>query len=156
MPPGAAALVQADRAGATAMLGASMDDEWPLSDLLDVLPGHALKSDAEASYGVWVIVETASNVVIGDIGFFGPPNAAGEMEMGYSVVPSRRRRGYATEAVAALVGWALDQPGVATIVAGTDLDNTISQRVLERAGFALTTAAPIEVRWRLERNPVEA
>jgi RimJ/RimL family protein N-acetyltransferase len=40
----------------------------------------------------------ATGMVIGDIGFRGPPDAAGIVEIGYSVVAGRRRRGYATEA----------------------------------------------------------
>jgi ribosomal-protein-alanine N-acetyltransferase len=150
MPPGAAAFLPADRAGATALLRASLDDEWPQPDIRDLMPVHACRSFSDAAFGIWVMIETATNVVVGDIGFFRAPDAAGEVEIGYSVIPSRRRRGYASEAVAALVAWAFDQPGLTAILAGTDPDNDVSQRVLRQADFEVTAASPTEIRWRRE------
>jgi ribosomal-protein-alanine N-acetyltransferase len=114
------------------------------------MPTFARRSPSEATYGVWVMIEVETNAVVGDIGFLRPPDAAGEIEVGYSVVPSRRRRGYATEALRALVAWAFDQPRVTAILAGTDQDNAASQRVLRSAGFDVTEATPAEIRWRLE------
>jgi ribosomal-protein-alanine N-acetyltransferase len=99
-----------------------------------------------------VIVEAETGSVVGDIGFLAPPDTAGEIEIGYSVVPSRRNRGYASEAVAALLDWAGQQPGVTAVVAGTDADNAASQRVLERAGFHRTGSRDAEVRWRYEHQ----
>jgi ribosomal-protein-alanine N-acetyltransferase len=151
MPPAAAARLPADRAGAAALLGVALDDEWPLPDILDLMPVHALRTGAAARCSIWVMIETATSTVVGDVGFLDPPNEAGEMETGYSVVPSRRRRGYATEALAVLTGWAFEQPEVTAIVAGTDPDNDVSQRVLQRAGFEPAAPEPAELRWRLER-----
>jgi ribosomal-protein-alanine N-acetyltransferase len=150
MPPAAAARLPADRAGAATLIGATLDDEWPLPDILDMMPVHARRAASDARFGVWLIIEAATGAVVGDIGFFGPPSDAGEVEIGYSVVQSRRRRGYAREAVAALVAWAFDQTGVRAIVAGTDPDNDVSQRVLQRAGFERTDASTTELRWRLQ------
>ena len=96
---------------------------------------------------MWVVIERESAIVVGDIGFFGPPDAAGVLEVGYSIVPDRRRRGYASEAASALVTWALDQPGVQTIVAGCDADNAASIRTLERVGFRRTGEAEGRVLW---------
>ena len=153
LPPGAAALLPGDRAGAAAPLGASLDVEWPLPDILELMPIFAARSGAEAPFGAWVMIEAESNTVVGDIGFIRPPDEAGELEVGYSVVPGRRRRGYATEALAALVAWAFAQQGVSAILAGTDPDNAGSQRVLRSAGFEVTDATPAEIRWRLEPEP---
>jgi RimJ/RimL family protein N-acetyltransferase len=82
----------------------------------------------------------------------GRPGPSGAVEMGYSIVPGRRRRGYATEAAVALAGWALDQPGVMAVEAETDADNRASQLVLERIGFRRLSATPETLRWRLERG----
>lgn len=54
------------------------------------------------------------------------------------------RRGYATDAVRALVGRARDVPAIARIVASTPLDRPASGRVLERAGFACVGEADDE------------
>ena len=124
-----------------------LPEEWPLPDLLDVLPVQASSSPEDERYGVWVIVERESSTVVGDIGFFGPPDAAGVLEVGYSIVPDRRRRGYASEAASALVTWALDQPGVEAVVAACDADNAASIPTLDRVGSRRTGEADGRVLW---------
>jgi RimJ/RimL family protein N-acetyltransferase len=52
-------------------------------------------------------------------------------------VPVARRRGYAVEALRAVLDWALRQPEVRTVHADTDLVNLASQRVLLGAGMRL-------------------
>lgn len=99
-------------------------------------------------FGVWVMIERESGSVVGDIGFHGPPDDVGTVEVGYSVAPSRRRRGYATEAATAIIAWALSQPSVQAIVAGCDPDNVPSVHTLERVGFSRTGEADGEMRWR--------
>jgi [ribosomal protein S5]-alanine N-acetyltransferase len=58
-------------------------------------------------------------------------------EIGYGIVPSRRGRGYATEAVTTLIAAAWHQPSLWAVIADTDHDNIGSQRVLGKAGFVL-------------------
>ena len=94
------------------------------------------------------MIERESATVVGDIGFLGAPRADGSIEIGYSVIPDRRGRGYATEAARALVDWALRQPGVTTVVAGCDNSNVPSIRTLERLGFVRTGEAKGQIRWR--------
>ena len=149
LPPAAAAALPGERAAAAEALGAALDADWPQPDLYDVLPHHARAAPDALVFGVWAIVERASESVIGDAGFFGPPGADGVVEVGYSIVPGRRRLGLATEAVGALVAWARAQPGVTTVVAGCDPANEPSIRTLERLGFARDGVALRELRWRL-------
>ena len=101
------------------------------------------------------MIELDSATVVGDIGFHGPPDDTGTIEVGYSVTPSHRRRGYATEAATALVGWAGSQPGIQVVVAGCDPQNQPSIRTLERAGFYRTGEANGETRWRYG-NPLDS
>ena len=98
------------------------------------------------------MIERESGSVVGDIGFVGPPDESGSVEVGYSVIPDRRRRGYATEAARAIVEWALSQPGVEMIVAGCDSDNAPSIRTLERLGFRRTDEANGQIRWRYDAH----
>ena len=121
---------------------------WPAADLLDVLPLQAAALPSDERFGVWVMIERESQSVVGDIGFIGPPDEDGSVEVGYSVIPARRRRGYATEAARAIVAWALDEPGVKVVVAGCDRDNAPSIRTLERVGFRRTGEANGRIRWR--------
>jgi RimJ/RimL family protein N-acetyltransferase len=103
-----------------------------------LLHGAAVEDGADATtpthWGHWQVVERSSGLVIGGIGFLAPP-AAGAVEIGYGIVPSHQGRGYATDAVRAIVRWASAQRSVTEIVAGTDGDNLASQRVLEKVGF---------------------
>jgi ribosomal-protein-alanine N-acetyltransferase len=75
---------------------------------------------------------------VGVAGFKGPPDENGEVEIGYSIVPSEQRKGYCTEAVAALLDFAWSDPRVAFVSAHTlDKEETeASRKVLERAGFS--------------------
>ena len=136
------ALRAGDRTAAAGALGIELDPDWPAPDILDVLPGTE-------PFGAWAIVERETSTVVGDIGFHGPPDADGVVEIGYSIVPGRQRRGYAIEGGAALIDWALAQPGVRGIVAGSARGNAASIATLERLGFERTGEADGEIRWRL-------
>ncbi|MCG0066804.1 GNAT family N-acetyltransferase [Streptomyces tricolor] len=85
-------------------------------------------------HGHRLIIERDSGLVVGSIGLFWPPSE-GTVEIGYGVVASRRGRGYAAEAARALADFALTAPGVHAVVAGVELSNPASLRVLEKAGF---------------------
>ena len=95
------------------------------------------------------MVERASGLVVGGIGFFGPP-LSGEVEIGYGIVPSRQGRGYATEALQTMIAMAWADARVRAVVAGTDPGNAASQRVLGKAGFRRISAAD-EFRYQLTR-----
>ncbi len=153
LDPGAAQALPDDRALASTVIGARLSADWPAPDLLDVLPMQAAASPENACFGVWVIIERETATVVGDIGFFGPPGPDQTIEIGYSIVSDRRRRGYATEAARTLVRWALEQPGVSSVVAGCDSTNRPSILTLEGLGFARVEPVGDQLRWRLERRP---
>ena len=148
LPPTVAAVLPGDRAAAEAELGATLPADWPQGDLLDVLPLQARSDGRAADFGVWVVIERETQTIVGDAGFKGLP-ADGVVEIGYSVIPDRRRRGYASEAAAVLVDWACSQQDVEAVVAACDRENVVSIRTLERLGFARTGMDGDEIRWRL-------
>lgn len=142
LPVAAARVLADDPKAAGRLIGAVVPDDWPQPDLKDVVDRH------EPPFGIWVMVERETETVVGDIGFHGPPDESGTVEIGYSVVPGRRRRGYATEAARAIAAWALAQPDVHTVVASCEPDNVGSIRTLELAGFVRTGEDRELVRWR--------
>jgi len=73
-------------------------------------------------------------VLIGSGGYFGPPNEEGDVEIGFSVMPSREGKGYATEIAAALVENAFSDPRVRRVIAHTTPANAGSCNVLEKGG----------------------
>lgn len=74
--------------------------------------------------------------LIGDVAFWPDPDGA-DVEIGYSLHPDHQGQGFASEAVAALVR-ALREQGVRAVVAGCEVENAPSARLLERLGFACT------------------
>jgi RimJ/RimL family protein N-acetyltransferase len=99
---------------------------------------RALDNGADpGAYGVYQLVRSSDAVVVGDIGFHGPPSPRGSVTVGYGLAPGARGQGYATEALRAVLAWALAQPGVASVEADTTHANLASQRVMERAGMRL-------------------
>jgi ribosomal-protein-alanine N-acetyltransferase len=146
--PRVAAALLAERELAAVLLGATLPREWPQPDLLDVVPMLAAADPEPPGFGAWAMVERVSKTVVGDVGLLGPP-VDGLVEIGFSVLPGWRRRGYATEAVRALLDWALQQPGVRGVVARSDADNLGSAGVLEGAGFSRTDEADGQLTWTL-------
>lgn len=93
-----------------------------------------LLTDTAAVFGTRLIRERCTGEVVGTIGFTGIP-LDGSIEVSYGIVPSRRGRGYASEALVTLARHALDQPGVRAVTAFTETSNLASQALLLTAGF---------------------
>ncbi|MGK5677699.1 GNAT family N-acetyltransferase [Actinoplanes sp. URMC 104] len=129
----AAAIVAGDRTGR------SWQDDFPREDDQDAAAMTVRHPDPV--FGSYVIVEKASGLAVGTIGFHGPPDPDGAAMVGYGLVAAARERGYATEALRALVGYAFTQPGVRTLTADPLTGNAASHRVLEKAGFHRTHTA---------------
>jgi ribosomal-protein-alanine N-acetyltransferase len=124
--------------------------EFPLQDDRDA--AGMVSPEADPTFGCYAVVERSSGLAIGTIGFFGPPDDAGAVMIGYGLVPSARNQGYATEALRALVEYALAQPSVQSLTADPLPDNLLSHRVLEKAGFVHTHSTD-EAYWYTLRRP---
>lgn len=80
------------------------------------------------------VVLRESGEAIGHVGFHGPPDEHGTVEIGYRVLPAFRRRGYAREAAEAM--WAAAAAaGVRTLRASVSPDNVPSLALVRAAGF---------------------
>lgn len=84
-------------------------------------------------YAIWII-ELKDGTPVGNLSFKGY-HSDGSVEIGYGIMEGYRKHGYATEAVEAVVKWALKQPGVTCVEAEIEPDNKASQRVLKKCGF---------------------
>ena len=113
--------------------------EYPMHDSIDAVAmlfaAHgAMLGAINESPTWWMHQIVVDGVVVGDIGFHGPPSPELAVEIGYSVVPALRRCGVASRACALIVQQAW-RDGAVTVVAETDADNVESQAVLLRNGF---------------------
>jgi [ribosomal protein S5]-alanine N-acetyltransferase len=115
-----------------------------------LLARTGLPADDARRFGHRLVVERDGSIVVGGVGFFGPPRD-GEVEIGYGIVPSRQRRGYATEAVQAMVADVLEVDGVQTVTANVDLDNPASMRVLEKSGLTLCAQNQEQATYHIRR-----
>ncbi|MFE5406606.1 GNAT family N-acetyltransferase [Streptomyces sp. NPDC056580] len=81
------------------------------------------------------VVSEPDGAVVGDAGFHGPPDEAGTVEVGYTVVPGYRRQGYARAMLRALLVRAAAEPGVRTVRATIRSDSSASLATIEGFGF---------------------
>lgn len=110
---------------------------YPAADYLAMFPfkiEHMTANPEALAFECFVILKE-TNTIMADIGFKGGPDAAGRMDIGYSVMPRYRGCGLATEMVKAMTAWGKRQPGVKTLTAHCDKANQASYRVLRNAGF---------------------
>ncbi|HEY7270762.1 MAG TPA: GNAT family N-acetyltransferase [Dehalococcoidia bacterium] len=96
--------------------------------------------------------------VVGTVGFKGPPDDEGAVEISYGVRPDYENRGITTEGAGAAVQWAFSNPGVQSVIAHTLPSNIASQRVLQKNGFLLLGEVVdpedgLVLRWQRLRSP---
>jgi [ribosomal protein S5]-alanine N-acetyltransferase len=141
------AVLSDDFATAEAELGAAVP-RGLRERLGELFEARLAEVDTDPSLLPWVaraMVLTDRNGVrrvIGSIGFHGAPNDTGQVEIGYHVEPAYRRRGFATEAVRALIDWAAGEHDVRRFRASVAPSNTPSLAIMSRLGFRQTG-----VRW---------
>lgn len=105
-PPFVRALVDADAPRASAIIGAAIS-RWLVAH-----PEHVVRlALAETAAGmpsgaarIVVLVDRAGRRrAIGSVGFHGPPDESGRLEVGCEIDPASRGRGYAARAMTALL-----------------------------------------------------
>jgi len=95
------------------------------------------KTDLEKLYdnlkdSQWFFIEKKDGTRIGDIDHY---LSAGEVEIGYSVVPNERKKGYATEAIMIMIDYLFLSKPLERVQAKADPENIASCKALEKAGF---------------------
>jgi RimJ/RimL family protein N-acetyltransferase len=141
-PPVAEAVVRGDDP-TTPLAGAGLRAApgWPHADTADALRPMAEHGDPTFS---WLVA--VGGEVVGDCGWSGPPGSDGTVEIGYGLAAASRRQGLGTEAVAVLLTWTEQQPGVRAVAARVQVGNEPSRRLLRRLGFVEEPAEPSWVR----------
>jgi len=136
------ALLDLEEAGTAALcraLGIAEPASWPPESNGQAYRDWQRKLFAahptEPGFGGWYIA--GARELVGTCGFKGPPDTTGEVEIGYSVIEERRRRGFASGAVHLLVRRAFSDDRVLAVAAETGPTHLSSQAVLTRCGFEL-------------------
>lgn len=142
-----------ERARLPELLGVAIPDAWPGADLLEALPLfiEAMEQDPLGLVRDGIILHKADHVAIGGIGFHGPPDEAGQVEIGYNIIPAYEGQGYATEMARRVIDWAFQMPDIQVITAECRDDNLGSIRVLEKVGMRRLAAEGHTLKWELQR-----
>jgi RimJ/RimL family protein N-acetyltransferase len=130
------------------LLSAQVAAGWPCEywdrQAMEWTLGGIERGDLGGGWGAWYWILrppfATRRLLVGNGGFKGPPTPEGTVEIGYSIVPSHRRQGLATEAGRGLMTWALRDPRVQAVIAETYPHLTPSIGVMRKLGMQLLGA----------------
>ena len=138
LPPAALdALIAEDLEAASAAAGQRLSaylvaERW----LWELRWDQIARDPASAPWVARAVVAEPDGVVVGHAGFHGPPDERGMVEVGYSVDPAFRRRGFAKAMLAGLLERARAEPGVRVVRASISPDNVASLATIAGFGFS--------------------
>ena len=112
--------------------GLSLAPGYPSQFSLEVM--EMVAGAGPGAYGPYFMVRRDDGAVVGEVGATMDGSTA---QVGYTVVEPSWGQGYATEALRALLGRLLADPGIDRVVAETLEGHAASRRVMEKAGMRL-------------------
>ena len=114
-----------------------------------ILPNVADRNKNYLYSTLWTIISKADNKMVADLCFVGEPDEAGQVEIGYGTYEEARKKGFMTEAVAAMIEWTKQQPKIRSIFAATEKTNNASFSVLEKNNFIKIGETETMLNWKL-------
>jgi len=132
------ALLSGDLESAQKRVGYRIPSDWPqpLESVLRFrIPLARSHPDAVPLLLLAMVLSADPEVVVGRLGFHGPVDDDGMLEIGYEVFPAHRRQGYAREAVVAMLRWAQRDPAVLLFRASVSPENAPSRNLVTGLGF---------------------
>ena len=137
------------------LLGVRVPAEWPSKDwdanVLAIIQRQYAEHPNTCGWHRYVILPGHDPVLIGTLGAFPKPDD--EAEIGYGILQTWQRNGYATEGVRALLQFLFEQ-GVRSVIAHTGFGMQESIGVMEKCGLEYEAPGEEEntVRYRLSRK----
>jgi [ribosomal protein S5]-alanine N-acetyltransferase len=117
-------------------VGVEYPDGWPSEDRHVLgLRRRQIGEGVDHRWLLRAVVTRDQPVMVGRIGFHGPPDPDGMVEIGYKIDAVFRRRGFGLECARQLIEAAERLPEVSRVRASIAPDNTPSLRIAERLGF---------------------
>jgi RimJ/RimL family protein N-acetyltransferase len=128
------------------LIEARVPASWPPELFADGEAEFSRRLDADPTLQGWlswyVVHVGRARTLVGVCGLGGPPDEHGQVTIGYAMLPEHQRKGYATEAVGALIDWAFEDERTRAITAQTYETLPASIRVLEKNGLSLAARGP--------------
>ncbi|RSM77981.1 GNAT family N-acetyltransferase [Amycolatopsis sp. WAC 01375] len=131
-------LARGDLAGVTATSPIPLTTYLTGSDRRGLWQRRSRQVAADPGSAAWVtgiIWDQQHLLAVGTVGYHGPPDTSGMVEIGYAVDPAHRRRGYARAALEPLPARAAQTPQVHTVRVTIGPGNTASYRLASQYGF---------------------
>lgn len=132
------ALAARDLDGANARAPIHLTDDFIAEANARVWEFRSRQLRSSPDDGPWItraVFDPKRAVAVGRAGYHGPPDAAGMVEVGYSIDPVYRRQGYARAALSALLDRARAEDSVEVVRASIRPDNTASRALVAQFGF---------------------
>ena len=132
------ALLRGDLVAAQGVVGYRIPSDWPQvmeSVLRYRIPIAQAQPESLPLLLRAMVLRADPEVVVGRLGFHGPVDDDGMLEIGYEVFPAYRRRGYAREAVVAMFRWAQQDPAVRRFRASVSPHNLPSRNLVTALGL---------------------
>lgn len=137
-PEALAALAAGDLAAANALSPVPVS-AWHVSDACSWVwqyrAKQAVETPADLPWITGILWDDEAGVAVGQSGFHGAPDADGMVEVGYSVDPAYRRRGYARAALELAIEHARAEPSVRTLRATISPENEASLALIAQYPF---------------------
>lgn len=133
-----------DREEAEALLGADLPADWPLG-VEDLISMRLADLEEDPELQPWLLramILRGTRSMVGYAGFHSAPGPAylqeispGAVEMGWTVLPPFRRRGFARETCLAFMEWARRHHHVPAFILSIAPDNGPSVALAQQLGF---------------------
>ncbi|HKQ47405.1 MAG TPA: GNAT family N-acetyltransferase [Phycisphaerae bacterium] len=144
-PETARAAANDDRPRFGGLLNAVVAADWPhdlIDDALGPMADALERQPPTNGYTMWWVVLRDPRTLIGSVGLKSPPRD-GRVDIGYGIVASHQRRGYAVEATNRLIALAFDDPATEKVVGETYAQLVPSIGVMIKCGFTQCAAGVV-------------
>lgn len=131
---------------------------WPDEDFMRTLPKiiyNLKKVISPTGFENWMIIKKDSNEIIGDVGFKGFSSISSSCDIGYGLAVEHRKKGFASEAIKAMLDWAFSVDGIDEVTASCLIQNLDSKKLLERFHFKTIAQDDFYIYWSLRKGELK-
>ena len=133
------AILAGRRKEAERLAGPRLPEDWPDERDARWLRIRLEQMRTQPGWQEWLVrgmvLKDGERTMVGHLGFHGPPEQIGRAEMGYTVFPEYRRRGFAAEAARGMMEWARIRHHITRFYLSVAPDNGASLAMAAKLGF---------------------